>query len=329
MSVHIDRTFLLRISAKLKRFTRKRDDLYNFRCPLCGDSSKNPTKSRGYIYRKVDSYFYTCYNCGVSTTFFNFLDRVEPSLVPEYSMERFRDTNVSFESKEEPKPKIFKTGINLPTVTSLENDHVAKLYVLSRQIPIHHHNHLYYCADFATFVKSMGVEKALKSGEQRLIIPFYDVDGNLTGFQGRDLGDSKIRYITIRLIENVPLMFGLSDVDINQRVYAFEGPFDSMFIDNAIAVTSSALETAMKIVPKENLVLVYDNEPRNKEILTLIESSVKNHFNVVIWPQMIKEKDINDMILSGLSKEDLEDILETNTFVNLRAEIEYINWKKN
>lgn len=332
MSVHIDRTFLLRLTPKLKRFTKKRDDLYNFRCPLCGDSHKNTTKSRGYIYRKSDAYFYICYNCGVSTTFGNFLERVEPAVYPEYVLERFRNNNVGFNSPEEIKPVIItKSAINLPTVASLMNEHVAKQYVLNRKIPEHHYSNLYYTHDFAMFVASMGIEKQLKPNEQRLIIPFHDGDGNLTGFQGRDLSgdiEHRMRYISIRLKANVPLVYGLLDIDVENRVYVVEGPFDSMFLDNAIAVAGSTLESALHYIPKENVVLVYDNEPRNKEIVKLIEDVVDNHFNIVIWPQMIEEKDINEMILSGLSKEDLEDILETNTFLNLSAKLALYNWKK-
>ena len=91
MSVFIDRTFLLRVSPKLQRFTQKKTDLYNFRCPLCGDSQKNKTKCRGFVYRKKDDYFYMCHNCSVSTTFYNFLKQVDESLLKEYQLERYRN----------------------------------------------------------------------------------------------------------------------------------------------------------------------------------------------------------------------------------------------
>jgi hypothetical protein len=129
-------------------------------------------------------------------------------------------------------------------------------------------------------------------------------------------------------MEEVPRMYGLDRVDDSKMVYVFEGPIDSMFIDNAIAVASSSLESAATILDKKKLVLVFDNEPRNKEIVKLMEHAIDNHFNVVIWPEMITDKDINDMILSGFDKEELCDIMEKNTFVNLRAKMEFINWKK-
>jgi len=129
-------------------------------------------------------------------------------------------------------------------------------------------------------------------------------------------------------MEEVPRMYGLDRVDDSKMVYVFEGPIDSMFIENAIAVASSSLESAASIIDKEKLVLVFDNEPRNKEIVKLMEHAIDNHFNVVIWPDMIVDKDINDMILSGFDKDELCDIIKKNTFINLRAKMEFINWKK-
>lgn len=330
MSVHVDRSFLLRLSPKLKKFTRKKDDLYNFRCPLCGDSETNKSKSRGYVYRRANDYFYMCHNCGVSTTFYNFLKQVDSSLIPEYTLERFKNQQVALP---DPTPVVVKTTpkpINLPTIESLPEFHMAKRYVTMRNIPDKFYEDLYYAEDFAAFVKSMGVVKTgLVEGEPRLIIPLRDMEGNLTAFQGRSLDGSKIRYITIRLVEDAPRFFGLDRVDLTKPVYVFEGPIDSMFIENGVAVASSSLESIIEVIDKEHVVLVYDNEPRNKEILTQIEEAIDNHFSVVIWPDMIEEKDVNDMILETYSIEEMQDILETNTFVNLRAKMKFINWKKN
>ena len=91
MSIFIDRTFLLRVSAKLPKFTQKKTDLYNFRCPICGDSSKNKTKARGYVYAKKGNYFFMCHNCGASMNFYNFLDKVDSEILKEYSLERYKN----------------------------------------------------------------------------------------------------------------------------------------------------------------------------------------------------------------------------------------------
>ena len=332
MSIFIDRSFLLQLSPKLVKFTKKKDDLYNFRCPLCGDSQKNKHKCRGYVYRKGTSYFYMCHNCGASTSFYNFLKQVDPNLVQKYSLEKFKATaNTTTPQVEVTVPNttpIFRKSLDIPRISDLPAEHFAKMYVMARQIPTSCFSNLYYAEDFKAVAMSLGIEKGLIAGDQRLVIPFHDKEGNITGIQGRSLGDSKLRYITLKIADDVPRIYGMDRVNIEDPIYVFEGPIDSMFIKNSIAVASSALESAAEYFDKSKIVLVYDNEPRNKEIVKLMEHSIDHHFNVVVWPDMIQEKDVNDMVLSGFQAEELQDIMEKHTFVNLRAKMDFVNWKK-
>jgi transcription elongation factor Elf1 len=335
MSVFIDRAFLLRISPKLQRFTQKKDDLYNFRCPLCGDSQKNKTKSRGYVYRKKNDYFYMCHNCGASTSFYNFLDKVDPTLIKEYALERYKngDNNKSdhktpeFEEFKTEKPT-FKKSLELPTIDSLPEAHFAKVYVQQRWIPKDFLSQLYYAEDFAAFIQSLGIEKELHKEDKRLVIPFYDKEKNLIAIQGRALGESKLRYITIKLHEDNHKFFGLDRIDEDKMIYVVEGPIDSMFLDNAVATADSNLESITSIYDKSKVTLIFDNEPRNKEIVKKIDEAIEKHYNVVIWPEMIESKDINDMVKEGFSPDEIQDIISKYTFVNLRAKAELVNWKK-
>jgi transcription elongation factor Elf1 len=335
MSVFIDRAFLLRISPKLQRFTQKKDDLYNFRCPLCGDSQKNKTKSRGYVYRKKNDYFYMCHNCGASTSFYNFLDKVDPTLIKEYALERYKngDNNKSdhktpeFEEYKTEKPT-FKKSLDLPSIDSLPEAHFAKVYVQQRRIPKDFLSQLYYAEDFAAFIQSLGIEKELSKEDKRLVIPFYDKEKNLVAIQGRALGESKLRYITIKLHEDNHKFFGLDRIDEEKMIYVVEGPIDSMFLDNAVATADSNLESITSIYDKSKVTLIFDNEPRNKEIVKKIDEAIEKHYQVVIWPEMIESKDINDMILDGFSPDEIQDIISKYTFVNLRAKAELVNWKK-
>ena len=335
MSVFIDRAFLLRLSPKLQRFAQKKDDLYNFRCPLCGDSQKNKTKSRGYVYRKKNDYFYMCHNCGASTTFYNFLDKVDPSLTKEYALERYKNGETGnnnykkpdFEEFKAEKP-VFKKALDLPTIDSLPEAHFAKVYVKSRKIPEAFYTQLYYAEDFAAFIQGLGIEKELAKEDKRLVIPFYDAEKNLIAVQGRALGESKLRYITIKTHEDNHKFFGLDRINQDEMIYVVEGPIDSMFIENAVATADSNLESITSIYDKSKITLVFDNEPRNKEIIKKIDEAIEKHYNVVIWPEMIESKDINDMVLEGFSPDEIQDIISKNTFVNLRAKAEFVNWKK-
>ena len=336
MSVFIDRSFLLQVSPKLQRFTKKKDDLYNFRCPLCGDSQKNKTKTRGYVFRKKNDYFYMCHNCGVSTTFYNFLKQVDPNLVQEYQLERYKNGETGnnnypkpeFEEYKAEKPT-FKKALELPTIDSLPEAHFAKNYVQQRRIPETFYSQLYFAEDFASFVQGLGIEKeGLHKNDQRLVIPFYDKEKNLVAIQGRALGESKLRYITIKLHDDNHKVFGADRIDEDKTIYVVEGPIDSMFLDNAVATADSNLESITSLYDKSKVVLVFDNEPRNKEIIKKIDDAIEKHYHVVIWPEMIDSKDINDMILDGFSPDEIQDIISKYTFVNLRAKAELVNWKK-
>jgi hypothetical protein len=335
MSVYIDRTFLLRISHQLERFAKKKDDLYNFRCPICGDSQKNKTKARGFVYRKKNDYFYMCHNCNVSTTFYNFLKQVDENLLKEYQLERYKNGETG--NNNYPKPTFeefktetptFKKSLDLPSIDSLPEAHFAKVYVKQRRIPETFFSQLYYAEDFAAFIQDLGIQKELTKKDNRLVIPFYDKEKNLVAVQGRALGESKLRYITLKLHDDNKKIFGLDQANTESMVYVTEGPIDSMFLNNAVATADSNLESIGETLDKSQVTLVFDNEPRNKEIIRQMEHAIDNHYRIVIWPEYIEEKDVNDMVLAGFSPDEIQDIIDKNTFVNLRAKMEFINWKK-
>lgn len=334
MSVYIDRSFLLRLSPKLLRFSQKKTDLYNFRCPICGDSQKNKLKSRGFVYRKKNDYFYMCHNCGASNTFYNFLKQVDESLIKEYLLERYKDSaqnaNTPAPSFEEAKTKpVFYQKIQLESIDDLPEAHFAKNYIQARQIPLSFYSQLYYAPDFKKFVEDMGIEKeGLTENDQRLIIPFYNEKKELVAFQGRALGESKLRYITVKLHDDNKKIYGLDRANTEEMICVTEGPIDSMFLHNAVATADSNLQAIGDTFDKSKLVLVYDNEPRNKDIVRTMERAIDAHFNVVIWPEYMEDKDINEMILSGFSSDEIQDIIDNNTFVNLRAKAEFVNWKR-
>jgi hypothetical protein len=276
-----------------------------------------------------------CHNCGVSTTFYNLLKEVDPLLLKEYQLERYKNGNDNgnypkpdFEEAKQEAPK-FKKALELPSIDSLPEAHFAKNYVSQRRIPENLYSQLYYAEDFAAFIQTLGIEKEnLHKGDKRLVIPFYDKEKNLVAVQGRSLGESKLRYITLKLHEDDKKVYGLDRIDEDKLVYVVEGPIDSMFLDNAVATADSNLESIVNSLDKTKVVLIFDNEPRNKEIVSKINSAIDNHFNVVIWPEFVDSKDINEMVMDGFLPDEIHDIISKNTFVNLRAKMEFVNWKK-
>ena len=319
----IDSKFIGLVSSRLQKFKRVKADLYNFRCPLCGDSQKHKNKARGYLYQVKTNTNYKCHNCGASMSFNNFIKQIDPTLHKQYTMEKFKEgyTGKNFvveEPKLEFKKPIFKKELDLPRASEVP---IAKEYLEKRMLDP---TKFYFAKKFRTWVNSKKrTFDSVQKDESRIIIPMYDTERNLIGFQGRALGPNFVKYITVMLNDDAPKVFGLEQIDKTKTVYVTEGPFDSTFIRNSITMCGADGDVRGWGVSRP--VWVYDNEPRSSEILKRIESTIDRGECVVIWPQNIKEKDINDMVLS---KYDIMSILELNTYSGLEAKVKFNNWKK-
>ena len=319
----IDSKFIGLVSSRLQKFKRVKADLYNFRCPLCGDSQKHKNKARGYLYQVKTNTNYKCHNCGASMSFNNFIKQIDPTLHKQYTMEKFKEgyTGKNFvveEPKLEFKKPVFKKELDLPRASEVP---IAKEYLEKRMLDP---TKFYFAKKFRTWVNSKKrTFDSVQKDESRIIIPMYDTERNLIGFQGRALGPNFVKYITVMLNDDAPKVFGLEQIDKTKTVYVTEGPFDSTFIRNSIAMCGADGDVRGWGVSRP--VWVYDNEPRSSEILKRIESTIDRGECVVIWPQNIKEKDINDMFLS---KYDIMSILELNTYSGLEAKVKFNNWKK-
>lgn len=334
MSIYIDRKYLSLVSPKLSNFKQKNSDLYNFSCPFCGDSVKKKTKARGYVYKKANVYFYRCHNCSHSTTFYKFLEYVDPFLAKEYTLESYAsDVNKHTPYKKPEfnfKKPVFKkkTVLNIPSISELADNHFAKKYILERKIPKGHHKDLFFAKDFKQFILDIkpDYEKQLVENEERIVIPFRNEDGDLFAVQGRALNKNPLRYITVKLDDSLKV-FGLERINKKEKIYVVEGPLDSLFLKNAIATADANLMVA-EFLGKENLVLVNDNEPRNLQIVKQIKRYIDNGFNICLFPESFPGKDINEAILNGMSKPEIQRIIDNNTFNGLRATMEFNKWKK-
>ena len=323
---YIDTKYINLISIRLDKFTKKKDNLYNFRCPYCGDSSRNRNRARGFFYSKNANMVYKCHNCGMGRTLANFLKDLDVTIHDEYVMERFKSgltgagTNVAEPKFEFEKPVFKKTPLSeLIKISELNNSHPAKEYLLQRQIPEKYFSKFYYAEDFHAWAKT---ETKIK--ESRIVIPLMSKSGKLFGYQGRALDkNSKLRYITTILDDKYVKLFGLDSVDFNKTIYVTEGPFDSLFLSNAIAMCGSDVYLDKTIY--KDRVFILDNEPRNLQIVNKYEKLIDAGEKVVIWPSTLKEKDINDMVIAGVSP---QQIIKQNTHQGLEAKVKFTTWKK-
>ena len=331
MSSYIDIKYINEISARLSQFKKKGDYLFNFRCPHCGDSKKSKTKARAYLYRVKNDMFFKCHNCGEGQSLTNFLKFLDNKKYEQYLLERYKGSAPSTPQPEfnDFKPKFKEVDIldGLTPVSELKDNHPVKQYVIKRKIPEKYFSKLFLCNKFMAFVNKAkpNTFSHTKGEHPRLIIPFYDINNKVFAFQGRAFGKEQPKYLTVKLDENKQKVYGLNTVNLQEHIHIVEGPIDSMFVKNCLAAAGADL--TLKVEP-DNVTYIFDNEPRNKEIIKRMYDVVEKDYNLVVWPDDIKYKDINDMIISGMSRVEVQTIISKNTFAKLEALTKLSYYKK-
>lgn len=327
----IEKKYINLLSGRFRNFRWTNQTTANFSCPICGDSNKNPKKARGFILSKGSDVVYYCHNCSTSLPLSKFIETIDTQIHKEFTLEKFK------ESKEE-KPygygcddvnfgkfRMRINTLNSPSIISLPPKHYARKYIEDRKIPFFYYDKLFYTSNFSRAVKSV-YKKYTNSNlpeDDRIIIPFYDEDAKIIGIQGRAL-NSTIRYVTCTESDSA-LVYGLNTTVKTDTVYVTEGPFDSMFLDNAIAMAGSNMDLNWVKKEFDDVVFVYDNEPTNKQICSIMKNVIDAGFSVVIWSNDNPHKDINEMVLN---KYDYDKEIKNRTFNGLSARMEFVKWKQ-
>lgn len=333
--IYTEIKYLNLISSQLPLFKKKKANLWNFRCQFCGDSERNKTKARGYIFEIKGKLVYKCHNCQVGMGFGKFLEIMDPQSYKEYKLEKFQENSSNNQPKinvdmrkvkriVSTKPEFKKNLLeDLTPIDSLNNSHPAREYLLNRKLPT---DSLYYTEHFKAWSNSVKPDafENTEYDEPRIIIPFLDKNGELFGFQGRSLKSSGLRYITIMIRDDVPKIFGLNRVDTSKRVYVVEGPFDSLLLDNAVAMAGADVSEQPELLGND-VVYIYDNEPRNKHITDRMSNHIKDGHSLVIFPKNITEKDLNDMMLAG---HQVKSMIESSCYRGLTLTLKFKEWRK-
>lgn len=336
----VDSKFLAMVSPRLDRYSIKSSNpfLAVCRCYICGDSKKDKKKTRFYFFESKGKILGHCHNCGATRGIKSLLKDFDQQLFLEYNLEIFQETN---RLNPPPEPKIehkYLTGDpnkplkSIKKISQLKVGHAAKTYIENRKIPSSQHFRMYYAPKFCEWTNSIVPDKfkpdseGVLRDEPRLVFPFFDKEGKMFGYQGRAIDPAaKTRYITIMVRGDFTKIFGLDQIDMDKRVYVTEGPIDSMFIPNSLAMAGSDIDIA--VLDKYNTTLVFDNEPRNREICKRMNKYVENGWSICLWPET-GFKDINDMVLGGYSPEQVKDIIDNHTFRGLEAKLEFSKWRK-
>lgn len=337
------------IALRVDNFKPKGNNLYNFRCNICGDSKYNKTKARAFIYYQQNSFYFKCHNCSISMSLVNYMKEYFPDIYSEYQFEKIKDyKNASTRLDNSNSNRNFSISSSsvvcgnvrqrrrllddlLDSIDKLPKDHDAVKYLETRKIPIDYYSELYYIDDVTKIHQlSQKNKEKFKYIEPRILIPIWSKALKLVGFYCRDIGgESKLKYLTVRINEQEEMIYGMDKVDASKLVYVVEGQFDSMFLDNAIAVGTSDLRRGAQFFPKENVVLIPDAQPRNEEICKLINKFIKgSDYKVCLLPSEKIGKDINSFIMNGGTKDELMTIIKEHTYSGLKAQLEFAKWKK-
>lgn len=341
----LERKYLNMVMSSLDRAKWVNENTLNHRCPYCGDSSKNTFKARGYHFAVDQSYIYKCHNCGKSTSSVNFMKENFPVVHKEYVKEWLKESGkgrrqpqrmppssaFKFKPKVDRQDSLYKTEETLKAVCHGAWDKVvAREYLQQRLIPDDAIRSLWFVENAQSLSHlSLKYKDRVLGNDPRVVIPFINDDGELLGVSGRAINDSPLRYLTMRFIDDVPLIYNLNNVDKSNTIYVTEGPIDSLFLPNSIAVGGSDFKKIDKNL-KENAILIYDNEPRNEEIIKKIDGVIDDGWNVCIWDdkRVGELKDINDMIMSGLTVDEVVDIINSCTYNGLSAKLKLTEYKK-
>ena len=343
MSILIDIKYANQLATRLPKYKLKKTSpfLAECRCIVCGDSQTDLKKRRFYVFEKKGRIKVHCHNCGYDSRIGFFLKDHQPDLYKEYIFDLFAERRIEREA--DPiltprKPVAEKKGgalAGLKRISQLPVGHPAKLYIEGRKIPPEAHSRLYFTSNFQKWINELipGKFEKLPKYDPRIVIPFLDKKGNVFAVQGRGISDKQMRYITIKIDEEHPKVFGLDRIDTNFRIWVFEGPLDSLFIDNSLAMAGADISNSelcnLLSCDKDRIVKVYDNEPRAVEIINRMNRDIADGYKVVIWPRNIHSKDVNKMILDeGLTPANILMLMRANTFSGLDAKLKLATWGK-
>lgn len=342
---------------------------WNARCPLCGDSKKSRSKKRFWVrLSKNQQYYVCCYNCQEYYPFISFMRLFYPPLYQEYKKENAKYF-IQYRKKREKRIlkrathlkkediidncidlQIFRNAYNaflnsnftvaktrnvIATINTIPDTHISKQYVLHRKIPSKYFDELCYTKSFMHLCNSISPNTFKRSPrfDERLVIPFFDLNNELIGLQGRSLDPNvKPKYLTWMFDKEHPKLYGCNRIDRNSIIFVVEGPIDSMFLKNSIAIAGADFNSneLLRFAEKDKFVFLYDPEPRNIEIVNIIQKRIDEGFRVCVLPESIRKfgKDINDFILNGLTMPELMKIINNNIFKGTDAKIRLNLWKK-
>ena len=316
----------------LQGLTKKSDSIYIARCPICGDSKKDISKKRFYIlFSRKQTY---CQNCHYNNSIHGFIKENYPDVYKQYWKENFAKKRVA-----PPKiPKVPKEILNRQegmkkTKRILKK---AKPYGLTDKLPEHIIKYLEgRCLDpkrfmfmerYVGFVKDYQEEAIPLFSDPRIVIPYIKKSNReLYAMQGRATKEGqKPKYLTVKFTEDMGKIYNIYNIDPDKTVYVLEGPIDSMFLPNAVALSGANIsDSILKEFKKfKDVVFIFDSDfVYNPDIRAIIKKVISYGYGIYIPSKKLSiHKDINDIVIdAGIKDKELVSEIENRTFKGIVA----------
>lgn len=336
-NLFIQKSYADELASRISTFTKKRDTPYlaNFRCEVCGDSQKRKQVKRGFIFTsdKGDLMYY-CQNCNYNVPFTLFLEQYHSDLYRQYLFEILgtkqtsRSTAIDLATRQVYEPSYR----GLTPIQELQPNHPCIQYLKSRKLPADRCKRLFYTDKFCSYVNNIIPDKfdmTRVKEHGRLVFPLLTKEGEMFGVIGRTIDPKNtLRYLTLKFNENYPKIFGLESVNFEKHIYVLEGPIDSFFINNSVALAGTDADISLIIRNKNMYTVILDNQPRNSQVVKKYRKYIDDGNNIVIWPNGLPGKDINDLILAGFSPDKIKNIISEHTFSGVLATVRFNDWRK-
>lgn len=335
----LQRTYADQLASRIEGWAVQSYSPYraNFRCPICGDSQKNKRRKRGYIIENPGYLIYHCHNACGTIGFESYLKEHQSDLYAMYRLDLLKQMGASEENtykkqEEAVTPYIeLNDDIDLPIFTTNDS---AYRYITSRKISEEFWDDIFYTEQFYKYVntevRGMFESSVADQIDERIVLPMRWFNGEVFGVIGRALKfDNPMRYLTIKFDDNKPKLFGLDRIDRFEDIYCLEGAIDSYFVDNSIAMAGTD-GNPLEVFNKNQVVIALDNQPRDQFVLAKYEKYIEMGMRMVIWPNHIKGKDPNQMILNQeVTKKQLNKLVRDNTFDGVMLRIKFNSWRRN
>lgn len=286
----------------LEGLKRISSDKLNVRCKLCGDSSHNKSKKRGYFLwnRRYNTYVYFCHKCGASTNFKGFLKEINPLMYDLYVEEEKKISLQNYLSlKQEttsyvPKNSSEVTLDLLPSnCVKCKDDEKCYTYLQKRKIPRTFINKWYYHDDFG------------------MIVPFEYTEDLIYGWQGRKL---ETKEFFTDLPEDNPKIWNYYQVKKEETCFVLESIIDATMMYHINYQSIAALGSDINpeyLEEFEDLVFIFDNDTVGK-LKCIKYSKLFPKARFLVWDKRIKYKDLNEIIVNNISLEKFKKFIDTS-----------------